>query len=95
MAVVPAPSMATNTKNVIGSVPPRRLTKEQLAKTHNQHLKKQDLSPDAPRPVKQPILSEAYPASTKSIKELDIVSQDSFVEHNYLPKHRCPYLSCA
>ncbi|KAK5651508.1 hypothetical protein OQA88_11962 [Cercophora sp. LCS_1] len=66
--------MATNAKDLIGSLPPRRLTKEELAKTHKVHLKKQDLSPNTPRPVKQPVMSEAYPASTKSIRELEIVS---------------------
>jgi hypothetical protein len=57
-----------------GAVPVRRLTKEQLLETHKGHLKKQDLSPNAPRPVKQPILTEAYPASTKSIRDVDLVS---------------------
>ncbi|KAL2021602.1 hypothetical protein VTK56DRAFT_6955 [Thermocarpiscus australiensis] len=70
--VVPAPSMAA-TKDAAGAVPVRRLTKEELVKTHRTYLKKQDNSPDAPRPVKQPIMSEAYPASTKSIRELDII----------------------
>lgn len=54
-------------------MPPRRLTREELTKTHKSHLKKQDLSPDAPRPVKQPVMTEAYPASTKSIREVEIV----------------------
>jgi hypothetical protein len=74
MAVaVAAPSMAS-IKDAVGPTPPRRLTKEELVKTHSTHLKKQDSSPNAPRPVKQPIMSEAYPASTKSIRELEIVS---------------------
>jgi hypothetical protein len=57
-----------------GSVPPKRLTKEELLRTHKSHLQKQDLAPDAPRPVKQPFLEQAYPASTKSIRDLEIVS---------------------
>jgi hypothetical protein len=74
MAVaVATPSMAS-IKDAAGLAPPRRLTKEELVKTHSTHLKKQDSSPNAPRPVKQPIMSEAYPASTKPIRELEIVS---------------------
>ncbi|OIW23927.1 SET domain-containing protein [Coniochaeta ligniaria NRRL 30616] len=56
-----------------GKLPPRRLAKEELARTHKSHLKKQDLTPDAPRPVKQPLLDQAYPASTRSIRDLEIV----------------------
>lgn len=74
--VVPAPVMAA-AKDTAGSVPKGRLTKEQLVKTHKTYLDKQDNSANAPRPVKQPILSEAYPASTKSIRELEIVSHSS------------------
>lgn len=59
-----------------GKVPSRRLTKEELARTHRSHLKKQDLTPNAPRPVKQPLLDQAYPASIRSIRDLEIVSQD-------------------
>ncbi|KAL2264246.1 hypothetical protein VTK26DRAFT_9022 [Humicola hyalothermophila] len=70
--VVPAAPNGAATKTAAGAVP-RRLTKEQLLKTHQVHLKKQGNSPNAPRPVKQPILSEAYPASTKSIRELEII----------------------
>jgi hypothetical protein len=57
-----------------GKLPSRRLNKEELARTHKSHLKKQDLTPDAPRPVKQPLLDQAYPASTRSIRDLEIVS---------------------
>jgi len=76
MAVAPlsSESEAGEAKKRNGAVPAKRLTKEQLLETHKGHLKKQDLSPDAPRPVKQPILAEAYPASTKSIREVDLVS---------------------
>jgi hypothetical protein len=73
MAVVIAPSMVS-TKDNTGVLPKRRLTKEELTKTHSTHLKKQDNSPHAPRPVKQPVMSDAYPASSKSIRELEIVS---------------------
>ncbi|KAK0730198.1 hypothetical protein B0H67DRAFT_503450 [Lasiosphaeris hirsuta] len=59
--------------DLVGTVPSRRLSKEELAKTHKVHLKKQDLSPDAPRPVKQPVMSEAYPASTRSIRDVEII----------------------
>ncbi|KAH6650507.1 hypothetical protein F5144DRAFT_480270 [Chaetomium tenue] len=72
MAVVIAPSMASAKDNT-GALPKRRLTKEELTKTHSVHLKKQDNSPHAPRPVKQPVMSDAYPASSKSISELEII----------------------
>lgn len=76
MAVAPlsSGSEADVAKERTGAMPARRLTKEELLETHKGHLTKQDLSPNAPRPVKQPILSEAYPASTKSIREVDLVS---------------------
>ncbi len=76
MAVdVAAPSMAL-TKDTVGAaaVPVRRLGKEELVNTHKTYLEKQDNSPHAPRAVKQPVLEEAYPASTKSIKDLEIVN---------------------
>ncbi|KAK3393249.1 hypothetical protein B0H63DRAFT_406376 [Podospora didyma] len=75
MAVVAAQN-GTETSAVSGRVgqpPPRKLSKEELVKTHKGYLKKQNLSPDAPRPVKQPVLSEAYPASTKSIRDVEIM----------------------
>lgn len=72
---VAAPSKTTPVKDpLVGRVPPRKLTREELLKTHRAHVKKQDLAPDAPRPVKQPIMADAYPACTKSLKELEIVS---------------------
>jgi hypothetical protein len=80
--VVPAPGLPVTTDAPAATSPSttkrvtfKRLTKEELLKTHQAYLKTQDNSPDAPRPVKQPILSEAYPASTKSIRELEIVSR--------------------
>lgn len=91
MAVaVPAPSTAVpasvsaKAKSKAGAVPPRRLTKEALATTHNAHLKKQSTSPLAPRPVKQPVLADAYPASTKSIRELEIVLIHSSLASTHL-----------
>ncbi len=76
MAVdVAAPSMAP-TKDTIGATaaPVRRLGKEELVNTHKSYLEKQDNSPHAPRAVKQPVLEEAYPASTRSIRDLEIVN---------------------
>ncbi|KAK3309870.1 uncharacterized protein B0T15DRAFT_16507 [Chaetomium strumarium] len=61
------------TKDAVAAVPASRPSKEKLVKTHQAHLKKQASSPNAPRPVKQPILSDAYPPSTKSIRELEII----------------------
>ena len=58
-----------------GTIPTKKLTKEQLFKTHEGHIKKQNAAqaPNGPRAVKQPNLAEAYPASTKSIRDLEIV----------------------
>jgi hypothetical protein len=75
--VVAAPNMAA-TKDTAGALPVRRLSKDELVNTHKTHLEKQDNSPNAPRAVKQPIMSDAYPASTKSIRDLEIVIQLSF-----------------
>ena len=76
MAVdVAAPSMALTKDTVSAAATPvRRLGKEELVNTHKAHLEKQDNSPHAPRAVKQPVLEEAYPASTKSIRDLEIVN---------------------
>jgi hypothetical protein len=63
----------TMTNTLVGTVPAKKLTRDELVRTHRSHLKKQDLSPDAPRPVKQPMLEELYNASTKSIRDLEIV----------------------
>ncbi|KAK0734621.1 hypothetical protein B0T26DRAFT_746502 [Lasiosphaeria miniovina] len=75
MAVVQVPALpaAVAAKALVGQPPPRKLTKEELIRTHKTHLKKQDLSPDEARPVKQPVLSEAYPASTKSIRDVEFM----------------------
>ncbi|KAL2157965.1 hypothetical protein VTH06DRAFT_4774 [Thermothelomyces fergusii] len=68
----PQPSEAPS-KPKAGTAPPRRLTKEDLINSHNAYLKQQQNSPNAPRAVKQLVMSEAYPASTKSIRELEII----------------------
>ncbi|KAK4156156.1 SET and MYND domain-containing protein 4 [Chaetomidium leptoderma] len=70
--VVAAPGMAS-AKDTAGAIPTRRLPKEELVNTHKTHLQKQDNSPNAPRPVKQPAMSGAYPASIKSIRDLEII----------------------
>lgn len=57
-----------------GQIPTQRRDRVQLLKTHRGYLKKQDQNPASARAVKQPGLSDAYPPSTKSIKELQIVS---------------------
>ncbi len=50
-----------------------RTPRDVLVKTHNARLTTQDNDDSAARPVKQPLLEEAYQASTKSIKDLEIV----------------------
>lgn len=80
MAVAATTSNMAATKDTAGPLPVRRLSKDELVNTHKTHLEKQDNSPNAPRPVKQPIMSEAYPASTKSIRDLEIVNQLSFIQ---------------
>ncbi|KAK4098603.1 hypothetical protein N658DRAFT_488317 [Parathielavia hyrcaniae] len=75
MAVAVASPSVAPFREPAGPAPPtpRRLTKDELVKTHSTHLQTQDSSPNAPRPVKQPIVLEGYPASTKSIRELEII----------------------
>ena len=65
--------MAATKTLATGTVPPRRWAKEDLVKTHQTYLAKQGNAPDGPRPVKQPAMAQAYPASTKSIRDLDLV----------------------
>jgi len=60
-------------ETLTGNVPPKRLTKEELVRTHQAHVKKQDVSQGAPRQVKQPMLEEKYGASTRSIRDLELV----------------------
>ncbi|KAK1778009.1 hypothetical protein QBC45DRAFT_452057 [Copromyces sp. CBS 386.78] len=61
--------------SLAGTIPTKKLTKEQLFKTHEGHIKTQNATqtPNGPRAVKQPNLAEAYPASTKSIKDVEII----------------------
>ena len=59
----------------VGKVPPVRKSKNSLVKTHKAHLKAQENNEDAPRPVKQPVMLEAYQASAKSIRDLELVSE--------------------
>ncbi|KAJ4395505.1 hypothetical protein N0V85_006522 [Neurospora sp. IMI 360204] len=66
---------APQNSSLAGTIPTKKLTKEQLFKTHEGHIKKQNATqiPNGPRAVKQPNLAEAYPASTKSIRDLEII----------------------
>ena len=50
-----------------------RAGKNELVKKHKAHLKALSDDENAARAVKQPILTEAYPASTESIRNLKIV----------------------
>lgn len=59
---------------VTDQLPMQRKEKGQLLKIHRAHLKKQDQNPETARAVKQPVASQAYPPSTKSIRDLEIVS---------------------
>ncbi|CAK7230001.1 hypothetical protein SBRCBS47491_007439 [Sporothrix bragantina] len=87
-----------NSAALAGQLPPKRMSSKALIKKHRAHLKAQEASTagnngnggtgtqlDDPRPVKQVILSEAYPASTRSIRDLDFMSLDELkVEtHHY------------
>jgi hypothetical protein len=56
-----------------GKLPPVRSSREKLVKTHNSYLKKQGDQQGMPRLVKKLILALAYPASVKSIHELETV----------------------
>jgi len=75
MAVASEPSLAVAPNDVVGSLPTKRLTRDQLVKTHQIHLEKYASQEDAPRQVKQLNMGEMYHASTKSIRELEIVRQ--------------------
>lgn len=56
-----------------GKRPPKRASREQLEKTHNEHLKSLVRNETTPRTVKKIILSLAYSPSSKSIRELEKV----------------------
>ncbi|KAK0656918.1 hypothetical protein B0T16DRAFT_318850 [Cercophora newfieldiana] len=65
------PAVAPN--DAVGSLPMKRLSKEQLVKTHMAYLQKHQISEDAPKQVKQLKAAEAYPPSTKSIHDVEII----------------------
>ncbi|KAK0735163.1 hypothetical protein B0T26DRAFT_746980 [Lasiosphaeria miniovina] len=65
-------------KHLSGEIPSRKLTREELLKTHKTYLKRNDVNPDAPRPVKQPELTEAQ-ADTRC----EIPLSDLCVETHY------------
>ncbi|KAJ9150382.1 SET domain-containing protein [Pleurostoma richardsiae] len=65
--------MAALDQTLKGQRPPRRRTKGELLRIHASHLRRQCLSQVHDRPVKQPVLGDAYPASTQSIKNLEIM----------------------
>ncbi|CAK7229138.1 hypothetical protein SEUCBS140593_007145 [Sporothrix eucalyptigena] len=70
---------------LIGQLPPKRTSSKSLIKRHRAHLKAQEASTgvngtggpatgiDDPRPVKQVILADAYPASSTSIRDLKLI----------------------
>ncbi len=62
-------------EDVIGKIPPSRKSRSSLVKTHKAHVESQDNDQTGPRPVKQPIILEAYNASAKSIRDLELASQ--------------------
>ncbi len=59
--------------DVTGRAPWSRKSKNALVKRHKAHLKTLGDDQNADRPVKQPLLPEAYQASARSIRDLDIV----------------------
>jgi hypothetical protein len=73
MAVAPAPSPAVALNDIVGDLPTKRLSKEQLVKTHMAHVQKQQVADGAPKQVKQLNPNDAYPPSTKSIRDVEIV----------------------
>lgn len=60
--------------SMTGKIPTQRRDKAKLLGTHRAYLKKQDQNPGTARAVKQPGAAEAYPPSTTSIRDLEIVS---------------------
>ncbi|KIH94867.1 hypothetical protein SPBR_03624 [Sporothrix brasiliensis 5110] len=83
-AVAPLPSLqqpptgdvGDGASSLIGQLPPKRHSRKTLVKRHNAHLKTMPdpaTGDNEARPVKQVVLSEAYPASYKSIRELDVM----------------------
>lgn len=59
---------------VVGTVPSNKASRIALLKTHQSHVISQpDVQTANARPVKQPLLHEAYAASTKSLRDLELV----------------------
>lgn len=59
---------------VVGTVPSNKASRITLLKTHQSHVISQpDVQTANARPVKQPLLNEAYAASTKSLRDLELV----------------------
>lgn len=56
-----------------GKPPAKRTPREDLVKTHNEHVNRQKGRPRATNLVKKPILALAYPASHKSMYDLEKV----------------------
>lgn len=56
-----------------GKPPAKRMPRDDLVKTHNEHVERQKGKPRATNLVKKPILALAYPASHKSMYELEKV----------------------
>ncbi|KAK4451416.1 SET and MYND domain-containing protein 4 [Podospora aff. communis PSN243] len=73
MAVAAAPSPAVAPNDIVGELPTKRLSKEQLVKTHMAYIEKHQVAEGAPKQVKQLNPNEAYPASTKSIRDVEII----------------------
>ncbi|KAL1889872.1 hypothetical protein Sste5346_008596 [Sporothrix stenoceras] len=70
------PNGVDDPTSLIGQLSPKRTSQKTLVKRHNAHLKTQEAastSDNDPRPVKQVILSEAYPACCKSLRELEAI----------------------
>lgn len=66
----------SDTASLVGQRPPKRTSRKTLVKRHNAHLKTQEgtaTGDNDPRPVKQVVLTDAYPASCRSIRELEMV----------------------
>ncbi|TPX16043.1 uncharacterized protein E0L32_000377 [Thyridium curvatum] len=59
---------------VVGTVPSNKASRIALLKTHQSHVISQpDVQTANARPVKQPLLHEAYAASTKSLRDLELI----------------------
>ena len=61
-----------------GKPPAKKTPREDLIKTHNEHVNRQKGRPRATNLVKKPILALAYPASHKSMYDLEKVCEPSY-----------------